>query len=292
MPDGSVARCYAEELALSGVAKAGYPEGFEHHYYRAGNLSKLGAGSKPELIFVDSMSDLFGHWVPDDQVIAALEAMADAPHHTFQCLTKAPKRLLKYSAYLPQNLWAGVSSPPDFMMASKTAVPEFGLLDIPPAQPLSPEQKLRMLRTTLDVLARLKHETGCVTWMSLEPVSWDMARHMADHDLDWVVIGAASNGRKKYQPDPSHVWELLNLFDQTNTPVFFKGNIRPMFDQHNLGSPRLNRWREDFPVVAGWDAAVRRRQEMAIEHGWTLNTFLEDAEPELVPAGAVQGRLF
>jgi hypothetical protein len=169
------------------------------------------------------------------------------------------------------------------------------------------------------VLRQVKQETGCVTWMSLEPASWDMGKHMADHDLDWVVIGAASNGRKKYQPDPLHVKRLLELFDETETPVFFKGNIRPMFEQHNFGSPRLNRWREDFPVVPGWDAAVRRRQEMAIEHGWTLNTLtptpllstfdgaggtamanektvgtdIIHAEPELDRAGtAVQARLF
>src|SRR2546430_3943423 len=59
MPDGSVAECYAKTLAESGVAKAAYPHGFEHHYWRPEALRSLTAGDEPLLIFCDSMSDLF-----------------------------------------------------------------------------------------------------------------------------------------------------------------------------------------------------------------------------------------
>jgi hypothetical protein len=36
--------------------------------------------------------------------------------------------------------------------------------------------------------------------------------------------------------------------DATLTLVFYMGNIKPLFDQHNFGDDRLNRWREDFPT--------------------------------------------
>ena len=66
MPDGTVAICYAKELAESGVAKAGYPHGFEHHYWRPDALRKLTEGRTPRLIFCDSMSDMFAANVPAD----------------------------------------------------------------------------------------------------------------------------------------------------------------------------------------------------------------------------------
>ena len=53
MPDGTVAGCYAKQLAESGVAKAGYPHGFEHHYFRPSSLGPLAAGKEPRLIFCD-----------------------------------------------------------------------------------------------------------------------------------------------------------------------------------------------------------------------------------------------
>ncbi len=270
MPDGTIAMCYAENLAESGVAKSGYPHGFEHHYWRNHSLKSLVAGKKkPELIFIDSMSDLFGHWIPEVQVQAVLEAMASAPHRTYQSLTKAPGRLAKFMPLFPKNLWVGVSSPPDYFMPEKREPdPVFADLHMKPSQSMPLKSKIRFLQKTLRSLHDVKKGAGCVVWMSLEPVSWDMAPYMENHQLDWVVIGAASNRRKYYQPNPEHIQKLLDLFDATNTPVFFKGNLK--------WHPR----RENFPVVPGWDAAVCQRQEMAIEHGWPLNEFLSNEETD------------
>ena len=63
------------------------------------------------LIFVNSMSDLFHDKVPAAYVLKVFKAMADAPQHTFQVLTKRPERLLKLSDSLPwaANIWMGVS---------------------------------------------------------------------------------------------------------------------------------------------------------------------------------------
>ncbi len=63
------------------------------------------------LIFVNSMSDLFHDKVPAAYVRQVFDAMADAPQHTFQVLTKRPERLLKLSKSLPwaRNIWMGAS---------------------------------------------------------------------------------------------------------------------------------------------------------------------------------------
>src|SRR5262245_19795758 len=95
MPDGAVASCYAKELAESGGASKAYPHGFDHHYWRPQALKTLAAGAEPLLVFVDSMSDMFAANVPEDQVAAILDAMRRAPHHAYQCLTKAAPQLLK-----------------------------------------------------------------------------------------------------------------------------------------------------------------------------------------------------
>lgn len=260
MPDGTTAICYAEQLANNGVARGGYPRGFEHHYWRDG--AKITTGSDPLLIFCDSMSDLFGHWVPNDQVTAVLDELSNAPHHTYQSLTKAPGRLRLFLDHLPANLWVGVSSAPDHFMGNR----------------LDNNQQVRFMQRALSALREVRNKTTSLTWMSLEPVSWDMAHLFEDHPLDWVVIGAAMNDRKYFQPDPEHTRKLLDVFDATGTPVFFKGNIKPTFER-GFDDPRLDRWREDFPARyrdGRLIPAVLRRQVEAQRHGWTANTVLLD----------------
>ncbi|MEV6281035.1 phage Gp37/Gp68 family protein [Nocardia sp. NPDC051832] len=48
---------------------------------------------KPQMVFVNSMSDLFHDDVPDVFIAQVFTAMALAPRHTFQILTKRPARM-------------------------------------------------------------------------------------------------------------------------------------------------------------------------------------------------------
>lgn len=48
---------------------------------------------KPRRIFWNSMTDLFGDWVPGDWIDRHLAVMALTPHHTHQILTKRPERM-------------------------------------------------------------------------------------------------------------------------------------------------------------------------------------------------------
>ncbi|MCC3459815.1 MAG: DUF5131 family protein [Oscillatoriales cyanobacterium] len=50
----------------------------------------------PKKVFLGSMTDLFGEWVPDEWIDKAFAYMAIAPQHTFQILTKRPERMKKY----------------------------------------------------------------------------------------------------------------------------------------------------------------------------------------------------
>jgi hypothetical protein len=130
-----------------------------------------------------------------------------------------------------------------------------------------------MLRNSMKVLAEVKQKTGNIVWMSAEPVSWDLTSVIGnDHPFDWIVIGAASDGRKDFQPNPSHIANLLSVMDASSTPVFYKGNIGALFDLHDFGSENLNRWREDLPTHyrdGSEIPAIAERQKNCQEYGWT-----------------------
>lgn len=59
---------------------------------------------KPRRIFVNSMSDLFHDAVPDEWIDEVFAVMALAPQHTFQLLTKRPKRMREYISGIPSKI--------------------------------------------------------------------------------------------------------------------------------------------------------------------------------------------
>ena len=218
MADGSVAQCYAKTVA-EGVARSAYAEGFEAHYWHPGRLEAPLKVSQPVRIFLDSMSDLMGHWVPDEQVEAVLDVCRRAHWHTFLLLTKNVPRLLKFD--FPENVQVGASMPPDRMWG----------------RPLQLTQQVKMLRKTMKVLSQVAVP---VRWVSFEPLSWDVGWLVDEFPgaIQWAVVGAASNGRVLYQPKKVVVRRLLGVLDEQGVPVFFKGNLE--------WSP----WREEFPTLA------------------------------------------
>lgn len=233
MPDGAIANCYAEDVAQN-VAQAAYPHGFEHDYWKPELLNEPSKLKKPSRIFTGSMADVFGHWVPEAHIQAVLDVIAAAPQHTFQLLTKNPLRALNFT--LPSNVWLGCSTPPDFMWN----------------KPLSRDQQTRMFFKSLSSLMALK-ERGVTTWISAEPLSWDVAALLQDDSawmgdpyqcaaFDWIVIGAASNGKTYYPPQEAHVRTLVDWCEGAGVSVFFKGNLK------SLAWAEAN-WREAYPML-------------------------------------------
>jgi len=215
MPDGTEAECYAKTVAER-VAQAAYPEGFSHHYWREDLLREPFKIKAPSRIFLDSMSDLMGHWVPAEEIEKVLDICRQADQHQFQLLTKNPRRLKDFK--FPDNVWVGVSAPPTSMFD----------------KPLTFIQQKRMVKMMMDVLS---HISASVKWMSIEPLSFDIAPLLVDSPLQWAVIGAATNGIKTFQPKTEWVTNVLKVLDAQNTPVFFKGNLQ------------WSEWREAFPAV-------------------------------------------
>ena len=113
--------CYAQTLAKR-LKAMGQPK-----YQRDGDPRTSGPGfgitvhpdtlidpfswTGSRLVFVNSMSDLFHDGISDDFIRRVVDVMCATPQHTYQVLTKRPRRLLAISEQIdwPPNVWLGVS---------------------------------------------------------------------------------------------------------------------------------------------------------------------------------------
>ena len=76
------------------VSGAPFPVGFRPtlHKYRLWEPAHV---KKPQTIFVCSMADLFGEWVPDEWIAEVFNACLLSPQHRYLFLTKNPGRYMK-----------------------------------------------------------------------------------------------------------------------------------------------------------------------------------------------------
>lgn len=86
--------CYAETFAerWRGIAGHHFENGFDVTL-RPERLQQPLHWKRPRRVFVNSMSDLFHDAVPDAYIARVFGAMARAPQHTFQVLTKRHARM-------------------------------------------------------------------------------------------------------------------------------------------------------------------------------------------------------
>ena len=104
--------CYAERMAkrLQAMGQPNYRHGFQVSLHEPTLELPLG-WKKPQVIFVNSMSDLFHEEVPEGYIQRVFDVMRRASQHTFQVLTKRAERLESLGSKIdwPANVWMGVS---------------------------------------------------------------------------------------------------------------------------------------------------------------------------------------
>jgi protein gp37 len=187
--------CYAETFAerFRGVLGHPYERGFDLRLVPE-KLTEPLLWSKPKMVFVNSMSDLFHAGVPEAYIIAVGKVMEAANWHTYQVLTKRAERMeallkttLRFASRLP-NVWWGVS-------AENRA---YGLPRI----------------------EHLRQSPAQIRFLSIEPLLEDMG----DLDLrgiDWVIVGGESGpGARKMEK--GWVERILIQCNQARIPFFFK----------------------------------------------------------------------
>ena len=91
--------CYAEKLALrlKAMGNRRYSHGFALTLHGDKVREPL-SWREPQVVFVNSMSDLLHRDVPLDFIAACVDAMVEADWHTYQILTKRPERWAEVTA--------------------------------------------------------------------------------------------------------------------------------------------------------------------------------------------------
>lgn len=106
------AHCYAETFAerFRNVVDHPFEQGFDLRLW-PNRIELPLRWSKPKMIFVNSMSDLFHESIPVEFIARVFDVMSAADHHVFQILTKRHDRLAELAPQLPwpTNVWMGVS---------------------------------------------------------------------------------------------------------------------------------------------------------------------------------------
>lgn len=182
--------CYAERMAerLHRMGQPNYANGFELTLQPQALDLPL-KWKSPQIIFVNSMSDLFHEDVPADYIKQVFDVMQRAHWHTFQVLTKRSKRLLDLSSeltWLP-NIWMGVSV----------------------------EDENYQFR-----IDHLRDTPALIKFLSLEPLLGPLTSLNLEK-IDWVIVGGESGWRARSIEEPWIV-DIRDQCQQAGVPFFFK----------------------------------------------------------------------
>jgi protein gp37 len=172
--------------------------GVPGHYFAQGfdltlRPSKLGLPLRwkaPRRIFVNSMSDLFHESVPEEFIQRVFDIMVQANWHTFQVLTKRPRRMAALASRLPwpAHIWAGTS--------------------------------VELDRYSWRANACLRAVPAAVHFVSAEPLLGPLPSLQLDH-LDWLITGGES-GRGHRACEPQWVYDLRDRCQAAGVPFFHK----------------------------------------------------------------------
>lgn len=189
--------------------KQPYPYMFEptFHKYRLEEPKKK---TKGQNIFVCSMADLFGEWVPDEWIKQILETCKMTPQHNYLFLTKNFERYENLNDDC-QNLWYG---------ATATDKNSFTL--------------------SLDsfMQQRVNAERFFNTFLSIEPLLEEININKCDgyfSCLNWVILGAETGNRKdRVIPKKEWIDIIVEQCKRSSIPVYMKDSLINIVGEENM----------------------------------------------------------
>lgn len=195
------AHCYAETFAerFRGVPGHPYEQGFDLRLVPEKVAEPL-TWSKPQMVFVNSMSDLFHRDVPDEYIELVTRVMATANWHTYQVLTKRSDRLrdllktkLAFAAPIP-HIWWGVS-----VENRKHGLPR---------------------------VDHLREARPVMSFLSIEPLLENLGE-FALTGINWVIVGGESGAGARPMA-AEWVVSIQRQCAKAKIPFFFKqwGGVR------------------------------------------------------------------
>jgi len=206
--------CYAERLSkrLNKMGVKKYYNAFELTIH-PDTLEEPLKWKKPQMIFVNSMSDLFHEEISLSYIQSVFNVMNKANWHQFLILTKRGERLyeLNHKFKWTNNIWMGVT-----VESNKH----------------------------IDRIDYLRKCNAKIKFLSLEPLLTPI--HNLDlNRMDWVIVGGESGvGARPIKEE--WVIEIKNICSSSNVPFFFKqwGGV----NKKSNGRLLEGRTYDDFPV--------------------------------------------
>lgn len=182
--------CYAEEMTrrLKAMGQEKYSAGFEYRMHESA-IDIPYSWRKPQIVFVNSMSDLFHRSVTLEFVKRVFSVMNNTPQHTYQILTKRGDILENLAPYLnfTSNIWIGVS------VEDKRVI-----------------SRINHLRTV----------NCCVRFLSLEPLLGPLP-NLNLEGIHWVIVGGES-GRNARPIKKEWIEEIRLQCENSGVKFFFK----------------------------------------------------------------------
>lgn len=182
--------------------KCAYPHGFTPtiHRYKMGEYA---AKQRSRNIFVGSMADIFGAWVPDRWIREVFMACERAPQHNYMFLTKNPGRYIELAHYgeLPRkdNFWYGTTV------------------------------------TNKDTMyAWFERGMGYHYFLSIEPILEELGIFGTNglNLPEWVIIGAETGNRKdKVIPRREWIESIVEQCRQYRIPIFMKSSLTDIWGE-------------------------------------------------------------
>lgn len=174
-----------------------YPYGFDPTFHRY-RLDRPKIWTKARNIFVCSMADLFGEWVPDEWINTVFAACLEAPQHNYLFLTKNPGQYIQLAkkGLLPSddNFWYGssVTGPHDMYSWFSKDYHWF---------------------------------------LSVEPLHEDLGEMDPDaHKPEWIIVGAETGRRNgKVVPEPGWIEKIRFQCTHYDIPLFMKSSLAGIY---------------------------------------------------------------
>lgn len=182
--------CYAERMAkrLQAMGQPNYAKGFNLAAHEHALELPL-QWKTPQVIFVNSMSDLFHKDVPLSFIKKVFDVMNHANWHQFQILTKRSAKLFKLNRHLQwaDHIWMGVSVETEKYI-----------------------YRIDDLRST----------GSHIKFLSLEPLLGPLQK-LNLNGIDWVIVGGESGpGARPIKEE--WVTDIRDQCRKAKTPFFFK----------------------------------------------------------------------
>jgi len=201
--------CYARDLA-----NRFYPQKFEPSFYSSRLLApqntKVPAPRwKDDIgyrgVFVCSMADLFGKWVPAEWIEAVLSQIKKNSQWTFLLLTKFPIRMAEFD--YPDNVWLGTTV--DRQYAVERA-----------------EKAFRQIKSS---------GFNGTCWLSCEPMLERLTFSSLEM-FDWVVMGGSSKSTQtqEYYPPFDDIVHLHSQARQVGCKIYHKTNLYERLREYPL----------------------------------------------------------